>query len=344
MSGIVVEFFINDFNTDILLDISGQLDAYDVPLASDVSCVADLYVDTQVLRETFKFQTDSNDITDISDNDIKYFTFRDKFWSMDADHSFAINIADAVQNWTDTNNPTYISHVPIAEGPDDNKNMVSHDFVRYLAKSLFNAHQGVDLFNNEDALMNDIRLKSRKAWATMDNALTKYDVKERDFTTTPVELYDVTYSEQVPAAPNTYEHGGIDTTFRYYNDDPSTTTDDNICMSILKQLAFHQPGRFKDILDPNTNAADGNNLYSIPFIDGDIISMKLTIAPNSNQHELVGLTNPLGSRSYKIRFNLVNGHVVSMHQSEVTRAGDESVDYRSFDTKPLAGSLENFDL
>ena len=323
---IAVEFFINDFNTDIFLDISGQIDAYDASL--DVTdCVADLYVDTNVLRETFKFQTDSDDVTDAVNTDIKYFTFRDNFWSTDVDHSFSINVADAVQNFSDTN-------VQIFNNPTTNKNMVSHDFVRYLAKSLFNAHQGVDLFNNEEALMNDIRLKSQKAWAIMDNALIKWDVKERDLT--GVSLYDVTYSAQVAAAPNTYEYQSMNTNFRYYNDDPSTNTDDNICMSILKQLAFHQPGRFKNILNGTTNAVDVNGLYSIPFIAGDIISMKLTITPASDQHLLVGLSQPLDPRTYKIRFNLVDGHA-SGHGQETLRATDEVTTYRFFDTSTLNG-------
>ena len=321
MAGIVVEFFINDFNTEITLDISGQIDAYDVSLATDVSCVADLYVDTNVLRETFKFQTDSDDVTDAINTDIKYFTFRDNFWSTDISHSFAINVADAVQNFNDTN-------VQIFNNPSDDKNMVSHDFVRYLAKSLFNAHQGVDLFNNEDALMNDIRLQSRKAWATMDKALVKHDVKERDVSN--LTLYGVPYEVQVNQSGVISLSAGYPG--RYYNDDPSTTTDDNICMSILKQLAFHQPGRFKDILDPNTNAADADGLYSIPFIHGDIISMKLTITPASDQHLLVNLQNPIPPRTYKIRFNLVDFHQTSGHAAEVLRANDELQNYRNLDT------------
>lgn len=315
MAGVVLEFFINDFNTEITLDISGQLDSYDVSLG-DTDCVADLYVDTQVLRETFKFQTDSNDVTDAMNDDIKYFTFRDKFWTHDPSHSFSINVADAVQHFGDTN-------VQIFNSPNIKKNMACHDFTRYLSDSLFNTHKGVDLFNNEDELLNDIRLKSQKAWATMDKALTKWDVEARDLT--GVSLHGVSYDPQVTKSGD-YDGGSLGF-LRYYNDDPSTDTDDNICMSILKQLAYHQPQRFRTILSSPTQ----EELHSIPFVEGDIISMKLTITPAANQHLLVGLAQPIQPRTYKIRFNLVDNYATS-YTKEVTRENDESSDYRTLDT------------
>ena len=67
--------------------------------------------------------------------------------------------------------------------------------------------------------------------------------------------------------------------------------------------------------------------------------MKLTIMPNPNQHEVVNLPNPLGPRTYKIRFNAISGHKLGGHLSEVARATDESVEHRTFNTSALIGLL-----
>jgi hypothetical protein len=317
---LAVEFLINDFDTDIVLDISGALDTF-VP-SMDVSCVADLYVDLDVLKNTFKFQTDSADVTNAPADDIKYFTFRDNFWNTDPNKSFSINVADAVQDYAETE----LNYTPIFDASPSNKNMVAHDFVRHLANELFRTHRGVDLFNNEDELMNNIREKSQKAWAVIDNALTKWDVKDRDFTTTSVTVHGVTYEEQeeLDDPGNLY---GADN-YKYY----LNVATNNICKSILEQLAHHQPQRFREI-----EKIDG--IQSIPFMNGDIISMKLTITPDPNQHLLVGLSAPVVPRTYKIRFNAIEGYKLASHSSDVNRAGDESANYRVFDTSTLTGGV-----
>jgi len=208
-SYLAVEFLINDFDTTITLDISGVLDTAVAP-TMDVSCVADLYVDLDVLKNTFKFQTDSADVTNDPADDIKYFTFRDNFWNTDSGKSFSINVADAVQDYADT-------PFKIFDASPDNKNMVAHDFVRHLSNELFRTHKGVDLFNNEAELMEDIRSKSRKAWAVIDNALTKWDVKDRDFSATPVNLYGFDYElqESVGKSSSTYVDSSTGETGKY---------------------------------------------------------------------------------------------------------------------------------
>jgi len=320
---LAVEFLINDFYTEIQLDISGALDT--IAPSMDVSCVADLYVDLDVLKNTFKFQTDSADVTNAPADDIKYFTLRDKFWNTDPTGSFSINVADAVQDYTDT-------PVKIFDASPDNKNMVAHDFVRHLANELFRTHKGVDLFNNEKELMEDIREKSQRAWAVIDNALTKWDVKER-LNLTSETVHGVTYEEQVATGRSPAEYDDSVTLEKigyYYTTDASS----NICKSILDQLAHHQPQRFREI-------AGHDGIQSIPFMDGDIISMKLKIMPDPNQHELVnttGLLTAIVPRTYKIRFNAKENYSAT---DNIPRSNDEDINlYRSFDTSTsLTGEL-----
>ena len=299
-----VEFIINNFNTDITMTLSATLDISNVTM--DVSCVADLYVDTTILKNTFKFQTDSDDITDLSENDIKYFVYRDAFWS-DPSYSFSINFADAVQDYLDT-------PVKIVDGPSSDKNMICHDFVRYLAQKLFNTYHGVDLFSNESELINDIRDKSQKAWAVIDNELIKWDVKTRDLSqSTPI--HGVIYqSQETPSG--TYDDGH--NLLNYY----TNLNENNVCRSILRQLAYHQPNRFQDI-------SGNSGIQSIPFIAGDIISIKLIINPANNQHNLTGLVEAIEPRSYKVRFNLVDNYDGS-GSLDISRSIDESNDYRYF--------------
>ena len=61
------------------------------------------------------------------------------------------------------------SENPIATGDSngtyvDNRMLVKHDFVRYLALKLFNTYQGVDLFSNENAMKEDLAAKGAAAW------------------------------------------------------------------------------------------------------------------------------------------------------------------------------------
>lgn len=287
-----IQFIVPNFDTEITLDVCGALTS--VFYTMDVSAVADLYVDASLVRLAFQIQTDASDVVNVESTDIKYFIDRDVFWGNDVSHSFSINSADAVLDSVATASLTPIldfSAVP-------KKNMVCHDFVRYIASKLFNTPYGVDLFSNEIELLNDIRLKSQKVWATIDNQLIKYDITSRPGASS-VTQHTVTYGSQASEA------GTLGTDNYYINTDT-----DNVCKKLLEQMAHYNPTRLTTI----KNSVDKQ---PIPFIGGDSISLKLTINPEPNQHNLTGVS-AFGARTFRIRFNLVEDHA-SSHSDEVER-------------------------
>jgi hypothetical protein len=301
-----VHFIIDNFNTEITLDVCGNLTA--APVAMDVSAVADLYVDASLVRLAFQIQTDASDVVNVDSTDIKYFVDREIFWSSDVDHSFAINSADAILNHVDT--PVKIMDSTAV--PE--KNMVCHDFVRYLALKLFNTPYAVDLFANELELLNDIRLKSQKVWATIDKELAKFATLDYPLASTTI-MHDVNYVAQEPHA-GTYGPSN----WKYY----INTDTQNISKKLLEQMAYYNPDRLKTI----KNTTD---IQPIPFIGGDTISLKLTINPASGLEDLTHVS-PFGARTFRIRFNLVENYTL-LHSQEVARAVGTDAEndlYRTF--------------
>lgn len=303
-----IDFIIDTFNTEITLDICGNL--LNEPFLSssiDVSCVADLYVDASLVRSAFQFQTDASDMINIFTTDIKYFNNREFFWNYDPLHSFSINPGDAVVNHMDTTFKIMDSSF------EPTKNMVCHDFVRYLSEKLFNTPYGVDLFNNELELLNDIRLKLRKVWYTIDNQLIKYDVQVRmnaNSTSVPDFEYDDQTGYDGVYGPNKWLYclNGID----HLN---------NVSRKLLLQMAHYNPDRLQNI----KNTTD---IQPIPFIGGDTISLKLNIKPAAGQENLTGVS-AFGARTFRIRFNLVEDHI-SSHILEQQRDSNEYNSHRYF--------------
>ena len=88
----------------------------------------------------FQYQTDSVDINDVVANDVK----------------FRVVYADAPNAplGMDIDESTEVVEGAI-DGTAGNKN-ITYDYTRYLALKLFNTHLGVDLFNNEEELRDDL--------------------------------------------------------------------------------------------------------------------------------------------------------------------------------------------
>jgi hypothetical protein len=159
--------------------------------------------------------------------------------------------------------------LPTAGEIVDEKNLVKHDFVRYLAKSLFNTPHGVDLFSNEDALLTDLVQKGAVARLAIDASLNAVN--------------------QATAASGTAPH-------KYSTN--ATATASNFSRVLLRQVAQAAPARFH-------GTADISGIHSIPFVDGDSINFKVAISPAALQHNLTTQAGPFNTRVYKIQLNLV---------------------------------------
>jgi len=269
-----VEFVLSHFNTDITMSTLASIEAGSAAVPLDVDATAVLEISREAIRNVFTFQSDSFDVDNVNATDIHYFVNM-KAWP--SSPALSLNPALAMMNHSNSLNGFLAADTAILA----NKKLVKHDFLRYLAKKLFNTEYGVDLFNNETQLLKDLRTKGQTNWET--NMLAKLNSLDSD-TGTAAALINDTYS------------GGKCTT------DDFTGTD-NICRELFRQiLGANQLSRFRDLtIDATTRQ------QPVPIEVNDSISFKFTVNPAADQEKLTGLSAPIPSRSYRIRLNVVAG-------------------------------------
>jgi hypothetical protein len=269
-----INFNLSALNVDITMSASGEL--LKVPLETiTADATGEFYVKTSDIRGVFMYQTDSDDINTITNTtDIKYF-IRQKQWP----HGLILNPCNA-----------YVSNGQIATTDRlgkilDFKELVKHDFIRYIAMSLFGTHLAVDLFSNEDQLKYDLTYKGYyTAWNNIWNSMVSIS---------DISLNTTTYSGLY----------GEDPSYGYYlTNDCSNNL--NITRQLLNQIIRDKPERLQNIQTYTIDASKG--FYLIPLIDGDSILFKLTLNAAPNQHKLLNGITEIPPRSYKIRINLVS--------------------------------------
>jgi|LauGreDrversion4_2_1035121.scaffolds.fasta_scaffold48954_3 hypothetical protein len=273
-----VRFVLNALESSVTMDLSAGVQTSIIP-SLDVSAVAVFQVSVDDMKEVFKYQTDSNDVTDLSSTDLKYYVNPDAWPELNPANAQMITEGEK----------TPIATANSSGALEANKMFVAHDFVRYLAKMLFNTHYGVDLFNNEIELLNNLRLicggeSAGQTWKDIKDKLTL-----------------------VGPSGTHADIKGSDSSKYMDNDNGS---DDNLCRVLLEQMTNSAITRFAEI-----DATDSPQ--SLPFHVDDSISFKLIVAPHPGQEELTGV-DEFAPRSYEIRLNLVEAPV----NTEV--AADES--------------------
>jgi hypothetical protein len=156
---------------------------------------------------------------------------------------------------------------------------------------------GVDLFQNEQALKDDLASKGHSdAWT--GNILT--DISAVSITNNTIS--------------------GPDASGEYYTTN-ALSTSGNLCRVLLAQLMNTAPSRVYDLSAIALNGNLAIEKFSIPFQDGDSISFKLTLNAAPNQHVLVGKGTAVPARTYKVRLNVVN----SVNADNATHASGTNV-------------------
>lgn len=258
-----VHFVLNAFDSTVQMDLSASIQTAEIP-ALDVSAVAVFEVMLDDMKGLFKYQTDSSDLTNLDETDIKYYVDETK-WPSD------FNPVNAMMNDADSSGSIAI------DGFEPNKLLVAHDFVRYLASKLFNTFHGVDLFNNELELLQNLRLICNDS----AEGHTAFDIK--------AALAKV-------GANATHADAEGETAGAYYMTNKNNTSE-NICRVLLEQMTKTAIDRFAEI----SNSPESQ---SLPFLVGDSISFKLIVSAAEGQEELTGV-DAIDSRSYEIRLNIV---------------------------------------
>jgi hypothetical protein len=280
-------FVLESLNSEVTMDLCGNLFSESTPIL-DVSATAILYVSIDAMKDLFQYQTDSNDLDNLPEADIKYY--------VDATALPPLNPVNAMMD--DAASVNAISLTGTSGPLASNKALVCHDFTRYLASKLFGTHFGVDLFNNETELLQNLRLICDDSAADH----TWYDIVAK---VTNVSKTGAHLDLVVDANNNKYMTN-------------ATNDNTNLCRVLFNQMVLSDVSRFKDITNESATY-DGSIPHPLPFLVNDSISFKLTISPAADQ-EVLTQVEAFGGRSYEIKLIMVESPV----NTEVDSAEEES--------------------
>jgi hypothetical protein len=253
----LINFTLTGLNQAIFMSTLGSLDASAVSL-ENTDAAAVFYVKQSDMMNVFKFQSDSNDMNEVASSDVKYYVF-DRNWPAE----LKINPLHAMMNKSESANM-----LGNAESFAANKMLVKHDFIRYLSLCLFNTIHGVDLFRNENDLLENAVYGGETIRNTIHGLLGNVGTTSSD----EGMSYDVSGN-------------------KYLTNDASGNT--NLCRELLRQMVAGAPARFGSITDANTP-------QSLPFEIDDTINFKVTLQAAPTQNLLTGVTE-IPVRSYLIK-------------------------------------------
>jgi hypothetical protein len=252
-----IDFYLAGLSAALTLTTKGTLDAQAADaLTADATAIFNINIAD--MAAVFKFQSDSNDFTDAAAEDVKYYVY--------SANSELLKL-----------NPAHAKVVTGAQipGATATTNLVKHDYLRFLAKDLFNTVHGVDLFNNEAALLSNVAFAGNEIMTTNNTRLTNISVTGTTST-------------------------GPDNAHYMTND---TSSNLNICRVIMREIALRKPARFT----ASAGDTDISGIRSVPFVVGDTFSFKITVNADAEQHTIVRASGAVATRTYLIQLVLVNG-------------------------------------
>jgi hypothetical protein len=258
MPDTAIDFVLSALDQNLLMDVMAILPLGELPEEmSGHHATATYEVSVAAMKDAFYFQSDSKDIDDEAPADTKYYVDWPDAYVLNPSHAFV-----KVNPIATTDSDGAI--------PDD-RTLVKHDFIRHVAKTLFNTHLAVDMFSNEQALKDDLAAKGATAWAAIK---VKLDTAKVAMTN-------------------------------------ADNTTDNLCRVLFQNILKNDAQRFTSLTGGLTALLKGGatdevtTLFSIPFVAGDSISFKATLKPEGTQHSIITGAEPVPDRVYAIKINIV---------------------------------------
>ena len=263
----MVELVLTELNSEITAT-KALIDGKTVILG-DVDACGVIEMSVNLLKALFLYQTDSNFDTD----QLKYYTIYNPY--------FLFNPADSYLDKTQ-------SFGAIAQMNTDTM-FLKDDYIRYIALKLFGTHHGVDLFVNEDELVQSLYNRIAEAmglnYALIDS-LNYIDGSNVNL------LQDTEYKKVYDFQIERYVYCYTKYTTDAFN------TNQNLCRELMLQLLQLDPVRFQTI--QNTSY-----MQPLPFIAGDTINFKIGINAADGQ-ELLTNVAPIPKRTYQIKIILTD--------------------------------------
>ena len=263
----MVELILNQLNTEITATkalIDGK-----IVILGDVDACGVLEMSVNMFKTLFLYQTDS----EFEAKQIKYYTIYNP--------DFLFNPADSKLDKPQ-------SFGAIAQMNTETM-FLKTDYIRYLALKLFGTHYGVDLFVNEEelvqAMYDRIAVAMGVNYALIDslnyidgsNVNLSVDTQFKKVYDYRIERYVYCYT-------------------KYATD--NFNTNQNLCRELMLQLLQLDPMRFQNIQDTSF-------MQPLPFIAGDSINFKIGINAAQDQELLTGVTT-IPKRTYQIKIILTD--------------------------------------
>ena len=257
-----VPFCVEALDTSLEMSRSAYFSSSNAQLPS-TDATAVFYVKLSDMSSVFKFQTDATDINDLSGADIKYYVFR-KNWPA----NLKLNFCHAMMDKTDSSGALTASGGGGGTSFEPTKSLIKHDFIRYIALHLFNTIYGVDLFANENEMLENLAYHGEVTRVGIESVLDTISTTSADITM------------------DTDNSGN-----RYLTNTENSIS--NISRELLCQIGDNDPSRLNNIV--NTPG-----IQSIPFLEDDSLNIKLTVATTPNQHLLTGV-DEIPVRTYNVK-------------------------------------------
>jgi hypothetical protein len=279
----LVDLSLPGLNQTFTLSTLASLDTSSISV-ENTDATAVFYVRLSDMTNLFQYQTDSFDVNNLDASDIRYYVFHRTIPTQ-----LHINPSHAMMNKTES-----AGMLGSGAGYSANKSLVKHDFIRYIALRLFNTHYGVDLFQNEQELQENITYLGETVQHNIDTILSG--------------ISTTSANENMA-----YDASGN----KYLTNDASGNT--NLSRELFRQIAASEPSRFYN------NGADisGSGLRQMPLHENDSINFKLTITAAPGQNIVTGVTI-IPSRTYLIKMVLKNT-VNTVSDNTNTMIGDSEM-------------------
>jgi hypothetical protein len=228
---------------------------------------AEIRVEKSVIQNMFQYWTDAIDMSNAVVSDIFYrVNYTDSAAPLSPDF-----VVGAIMTASDPN-----------MNPDSNlTNYLPQDYLRYLAKKLFNTTRGVDLFANETEVLQSVNTRCRvglnQILLTYLDASANGIIRDEDdfIILDPYDPVEVAGSQKVTGNPS---------------------------KKIMKQILQNDPARFVDI-SSNYAVAGETYWYKMPIEVGDNLYFPVTIKAPTDQQKLTqpDSTTLIEDRTYLIR-------------------------------------------
>jgi len=253
---------------------AGNERSADTPPPPDADAV--FYVKLSDMRAVFQFRSDIGQDVSLNDaifdasSDIRYYVFR-KYWPTALNINPTHAMLDRYESSGMLTPNTGTGDIAYAA----NKSLVKHDFLRYLALHLFNTIHGVDLFQNEEDLRENIAYYGEVARVGIMSVLEVAGTMSANITMS------------VDNSGNRYST----------NDDMSMT---NISRELMRQIAVSAPGRLVAI-----DEAGSTDIQSVPLVENDTLNFRVVIEASPGQHVLTNVS-AIPARTYNIKLIMKN--------------------------------------